>query len=294
MDKRCQDLQKDQWQMVCQHLGGNQMAKISLKEFIEKHTGKAVANPEEGSFKGECVSLVQMYLYECFGIGFKARGNAKDYCNTLIKEGLAKKVTSPKYGDIIGWNADDNLGELGHVAIYLDKNTCFDQSNGKRKTAQKRTQLAGADIYVRMKEALVADEKEEHKLKFKIGDKVVVDGPLYRSSTDSKAAGNVKDHVTVITRIAEGAAHPYNTTGDLGWMSEDDIKKYDGQDLNKGTKVKIIKTGKASANGKGATAGGIGWQRRILAVHKGEAYPYQVGNNEGTTGFYKADALKKI
>ena len=37
------------------------MAKISLKEFIEKHTGKAVANPEKkGVLKASAYPLVQM------------------------------------------------------------------------------------------------------------------------------------------------------------------------------------------------------------------------------------------
>ena len=32
------------------------------------------------------------------------------------------------------------------------------------------------------------------------------------------------DKITYITRIASGTKHPYNTTGDLGWMNESDIE----------------------------------------------------------------------
>ena len=64
-------------------------------------------------------------------------------------------------------------------------------------------------------------------MKFKIGDKVVINGGLYNSSTASKPVSYVKNKVTNITRIAKGAPHPYNTTGDLGWMNESDIKLYD-------------------------------------------------------------------
>lgn len=269
---------------------------LSLNQFVKKHTGEAVANPEEGSFKGECVSLVQMYLYECFGIGFKARGNAKDYCNTLIKEGLATKVTTPKAGDIMGWNADNRIGEMGHVAIYLDKDKCFDQSNGQRKTAQKRKPLAGVDIYVRMKQSLVPDAAvKPEKLKFKVGDKVIINGELYESSNDTTVDGYVKNKTTHITRVAQGALHPYNTTGDLGWMDEKDIKLYaNATDLKVGDKVEIVGTGNSQSNGKGKTSGGIGWTRKILKVHPGKAYPYQVGNEAGTTGFYKKEALRKL
>lgn len=64
-------------------------------------------------------------------------------------------------------------------------------------------------------------------MKFKIGDKVVINGNLYNSSTASKPVSTVKNKVTFITRIAYGSKHPYNTTGDLGWMDESSIKLYE-------------------------------------------------------------------
>ena len=59
--------------------------------------------------------------------------------------------------------------------------------------------------------------------------------------------------------------------------------------------VKIIGTGKASVDGSGNTAYGLGWIRYIQKVYKG-AYPFRVGTRDGrwTTGFYKASALEKI
>lgn len=64
-------------------------------------------------------------------------------------------------------------------------------------------------------------------MKYKIGDKVIINGNLYVSSNASKPASTVKNKVTHITRIAKGAKHPYNTTGDLGWMDESSIKLYE-------------------------------------------------------------------
>ena len=49
---------------------------------------------------------------------------------------------------------------------------------------------------------------------------------LYTSSKSDTPAGSISNKVTNITRYAEGAPHPYNTTGDLGWMNESDIKAY--------------------------------------------------------------------
>lgn len=65
--------------------------------------------------------------------------------------------------------------------------------------------------------------------KFKIGDKVILKkgSPLYKSSESIISTSKVSaDKVTNITRVAAGAKHPYNTTGDLGWMNESDISLY--------------------------------------------------------------------
>ena len=64
-------------------------------------------------------------------------------------------------------------------------------------------------------------------MKFKIGDKVKLckGAPLYKSSTSVIPTSFLKeDKITYITRLAVGCKHPYNTTGDLGWMNESDIE----------------------------------------------------------------------
>lgn len=83
--------------------------------------------------------------------------------------------------------------------------------------------------------------------KFKIGDRVVINGSLYTSSNAKSPAGSVSNKTTNITRYAAGAAHPYNTTGDLGWMNESDIKLASSTSgtsdkIVKGSKVKFIGT----------------------------------------------------
>lgn len=64
--------------------------------------------------------------------------------------------------------------------------------------------------------------------------------------------------------------------------------------LQVGDTVKIIGTGNGSSMGNSNTAYGIGYIRQILDIYEGRPYPYQVGNNSGTTGFYKAEALEKM
>ena len=142
--------------------------------------------------------------------------------------------------------------------------------------------------------------------KFNIGDKVVINGPLYVNSNASSPSGSVSNKVTTITRKVVGAAHPYNTEGDLGWMDQSSISKYNEPaptptpaptpapaKLSVGDTVKIVGTGNGSSYGNSNTAYGIGWTRQILRIWDGRAFPYQVGNGTGTTGFYKAEALQK-
>lgn len=142
--------------------------------------------------------------------------------------------------------------------------------------------------------------------KFNIGDKVVINGSLYVNANASSPSGSVSNKVTNITRKAEGTAHPYNTSGDLGWMDESSISAYVEPTpapapaptpapvgLQVGDTVVIKGTGNGSSYGTSNTAYGIGWTRQILRIWDGRSYPYQVGNNTGTTGFYRADALEK-
>lgn len=254
----------------------------------------------------------------CNAVGFKERAEAA---------GL-KTGSTPKRGAIMCWGKE---GAAGHVAIVErvnNSNSVYTSESGwgssaifwnsTRSNNNGRWGI-GAGYYFRcfiylpddVQKAIDAEEptptpQPTPSDKFNIGDKVVVNGPLYVSSTASSPAGHVSNKVTNITRKNPGSAHPYNTTGDLGWMDESSIKKYEeptpaptptpvpSTELNVGDAVEIIGTGNGSAYGGSNTAYGIGWKRQILKIWNGKPYPYQVGNNTGTTGFYKKEALKKI
>lgn len=64
-------------------------------------------------------------------------------------------------------------------------------------------------------------------MKFKIGDKVILNGYIYTSSNATKPANIIKNKITNITRVINGAKHPYNTTGDLGWCDESSLTLYE-------------------------------------------------------------------
>lgn len=131
--------------------------------------------------------------------------------------------------------------------------------------------------------------------KYKVGDKVIINGQLYGNSDGGNPGQIVHNKITTITRVAASHLYPYNTTGDLGWMAEACITLYkESTTLQVGDTVKIIGTGNGSSYGDSNTAYGIGWTRKILNIYKGRPYQYQVGNETGTTGFYKDDALQKL
>lgn len=62
--------------------------------------------------------------------------------------------------------------------------------------------------------------------KYKVGDKVIIDGQLYGNSDGGNPGQIVHNKITTITRVAAGHLYPYNTTGDLGWMAEACVKLY--------------------------------------------------------------------
>lgn len=252
----------------------------------------------------------------CNAVNFKERAEAA---------GLQTGST-PRRGAIMCWGKE---GDAGHVAIVErvnNNNSVYTSESGwgsssifwnSTRTNNNGRWGCGAGYYFRcfiylpndVQKAIDAEEPKPTPTpaptpsdKFNIGDKVVINGALYVSSTASSPAGSVSNKVTNITRKAHGTAHPYNTTGDLGWMDESSISAYneptpapapEPRPLSVGDTVEIVGTGNGSSYGTSNTAYGIGWTRQILKIWDGRSYPYQVGNSTGTTGFYRAEALKR-
>ena len=250
----------------------------------------------------------------CNAVNFKERAEAA---------GLQTGST-PRRGAIMCWGKE---GDAGHVAIVErvnNNNSVYTSESGwgsssifwnSTRTNNNGRWGCGAGYYFRcfiylpddVQKAIDAEEPKPTPTpaptpsdKFNIGDKVVINGALYVSSTASSPAGSVSNKVTNITRKAPGTAHPYNTTGDLGWMDESSISAYnepapapEPRPLSVGDTIEIVGTGNGSSYGTSNTAYGIGWTRQILKIWDGRSYPYQVGNSTGTTGFYRAEALKR-
>lgn len=129
-------------------------------------------------------------------------------------------------------------------------------------------------------------------LKFKINDKVIINGDLYSNSNAKKASGTVTNKITNITRVVEGAAHPYNTTGDLGWMNEEDIKLYEETSKQKfSIGDKVIINGKLYSNSNASKASGTVSNKvtNITRYNEGSLHPY---NTTGDLGWMDEEDIQ--
>lgn len=275
-----------------------------------------------------CVGYACGAANEELGLGYEKyhlNCNAENFIERAIASGLSVYKT-PQVGDIICWEGAGSLA--GHVGIVIDvvNSNCIkvaqsgwgssnpfyittNYNNNGRWGLSSNYPFRG---FIRIlptppKPQPTPKPTPGPSDKFNIGDRVVVNGPLYANSNAASPAGSVSNRTTNITRKNPGSAHPYNTTGDLGWMDESSIRKAEEPKpqptpqpapqptgLQVGDIVKIIGTGNGSSYGDSNTAYGIGWERQILKIWSGRPFPYQVGNSTGTTGFYKESSLQKL
>lgn len=173
---------------------------ISLDKFINKYVGKSVGVPWNKALDGECVSMVQRYINECHNQPLKVRGHAVAFGDTLVRDRVAKVVTKPQYGDIIVWGKNMG-GGYGHVAVYLNEKSLFDQNNSSVKptrTSQVRPMIKIKPIqYIRMNNKLVVDPKPKPPAKTKeyvYLDKSVERWGIYRLNVYPKAE-NIFNHL---------------------------------------------------------------------------------------------------
>lgn len=133
---------------------------MNLREFEKWALAQgSVANPEpDFGFKGECVSLIQQYLYNVCGIPFKARGNSKDWANNII-EGWDKFDVSNtlKAGDILVYTT----GKYGHIVIVNADLKCLEQNWNYNKKVTVSEIRKGYSCILRSRKAIDVGEAGE-------------------------------------------------------------------------------------------------------------------------------------
>ncbi len=156
-----------------------------------------VGNPPPNyKYVGQCVSLIQQYLYHVFEMPFKAYGNAKDW-QYNIPEGFIKlsNTTPLERGDILIYDR----GQYGHLGMIDVNNKYYDQ-NGVIKLkigyrdkpfnnytwilrAKDRTKLGLNQSSAEEIKPVPSKVPTASKTKYQIGD-LVVYSHCYRSKDD--------------------------------------------------------------------------------------------------------------
>lgn len=93
-----------------------------------------VGNPQVGTYVGQCVSLVQQYLYLCYGVNYAPRGNAKDF----IPPKFHRVNREPKAGDIVRYGANYG-GGYGHIGMMTHNGEFLDQNGTVTMRVAKRS-----------------------------------------------------------------------------------------------------------------------------------------------------------
>lgn len=111
----------------------------------------------------------------------------------------------------------------GEKIGHLEKDKFYNWHATQNADGYEWYQIAEAQWVAKIEELEILP-KEEPKPLYPIGTKVIINGPLYKSSNATSPSGSVSNKTTNVTRWAAGAKHPYNTTGDIGWMDEASLK----------------------------------------------------------------------
>lgn len=131
-----------------------------------------------------------------------------------------------------------------------------------------------------------------------LGDRVRIIGKGRASSDGQGGIAYGIGWVRYIQGIYEEGQYPFKVGrlngGTTGYYKADALEVLETARLKIGDKVIIKKAGNSRANGTGARSGGIGWERTIINILPGSKYPYRVGKDGRTTGYYTAAALEKI
>ena len=167
--------------------------------------------------------------------------NAENFIERAIASGLSV-IKKPCVGSIICWEGKGSLA--GHVAIVIEvvNDNCIKTAesgygssnpfwiatrynNNGRWGLNSNYKLRGFIVNPNHPYNPPTPPTPTPSGKFNIGDEVILNGPIYVSSNATTPANTIKNKKTKVTRKNSGSAHPYNTTGDLGWCDESSLTK---------------------------------------------------------------------
>ena len=120
----------------------------TLEQFLSDYLGKSKGYPE-GSFVGECLSIVKIYIKECFGINPPASGSGSAYgywsnfpnpLGEVFEKVLNTDDLIPQKGWIAIWQPWAS-NQWGHISIVADGSTKSLCKNWAQNWSSKTFQL---------------------------------------------------------------------------------------------------------------------------------------------------------
>ena len=235
--------------------------------------------------------------------------------------GRTLSMTVPQLGAVACWIRND--GKSGHVATVEEIHSngdCLCSESGYGLTTIFRTKLYYNDgtggleksgftfqgyIYLNFPgdPPLPPDPSTDVLYpicfgKFMTGDKVMIWSPG-RAEPDGQ--GGIAYGIgwyRYIQDVYEDGEYPFKVGrlngGTTGYYKENALKLIETDRLHVGDWVRIDSAGNSKPDGNGAKCFGIGWKRQILSVRKGKKYPYRLGKDGKTTGYYRACDFTKL
>lgn len=122
---------------------------ITLNEFLKKYLGQSKGYPTDTQYKGECLSIVKLYIKECFGIDPPASGTNSAYgywsnfpspLGTVFEKVENSDTLIPLKGWIAIWKPW-TTNQYGHISIVADGCTASILKNYAQNWTSKIFQL---------------------------------------------------------------------------------------------------------------------------------------------------------
>jgi len=117
----------------------------------------SVGRYQDGSFLGECVSLINQYCWRVLGVPAGSWGNAKDWATNPTVLAYFNKVSTPTPGCILVYGAT-KTNEYGHIELYIGNNQSLYQNRSYNGRVGRGTTLGGAIAILQPKNAAVGGE----------------------------------------------------------------------------------------------------------------------------------------
>ena len=143
---------------------------MNLQQFVDwALAARSVGKYQDGSYKGECVSLINQYCWRVLNIPAGSWGNAVDWASNATVLSYFNKVSKAEPGDILVYGGTAG-NPYGHIELYLGGNQSLGQNRSYSGTVVRGTTIANPIAILRSKsEDLGIMNEEDAKWLYRLG-----------------------------------------------------------------------------------------------------------------------------